>query len=311
MNIKLKDFKLNDMSKAKKSGKGIITSGENISYWIDSVTPLEFETLNQNIDTDVLIVGGGIAGLSTAYCLAKAGRKIILVEDGFIGSGETGRTTAHLTCALDDRYFQIEDVYGEEVSRLAAASHSKAIDWIEDTVNSLGIDCNFRRVNGYLFPDPSDKMENLQKEFEATKRAGLHTEWLSQTTGISWESGPCIRFLNQGQFHIMKYISGLANAVVKLGGKIYTQTKAMDIDDGGAICNGFKVSAQHVVVATNTPVNNIVAMHTKQFPFRTYVIGARIPKGSLEPALWWDTGNQDSKWYTAPYHYVRTEQYDE
>ena len=311
MNIKLKDFKLNDMSKAKKSGKGIITSGENISYWIDSVTPLEFETLNQNIDTDVLIVGGGIAGLSTAYCLAKAGRKIILVEDGFIGSGETGRTTAHLTCALDDRYFQIEDVYGEEVSRLAAASHSKAIDWIEDTVNSLGIDCNFRRVNGYLFPDPSDKMENLQKEFEATKRAGLHTEWLSQTTGISWESCPCIRFLNQGQFHIMKYISGLANAVVKLGGKIYTQTKAMDIDDGGAICNGFKVSAQHVVVATNTPVNNIVAMHTKQFPFRTYVIGARIPKGSLEPALWWDTGNQDSKWYTAPYHYVRTEQYDE
>ena len=299
------------MSKQRKSNKGIITSGENTSYWIDSVTSIEFETLNQNSDTDVLTIGGGIAGLSTAYCLAKTGKKITLVEDGFIGSGETGRTTAHLTCALDDRYFLIEDVYGKEGSHLAAASHSKAIDWIEETVNTLGIDCNFKRVNGYLFLHPSDKMENLQKEFEATKRAGLATEWLDHITGISSESGPCIRFPNQAQFHIMKYISGLANAIINLGGKIYTKTKAIDIDDAGAICNGFKVSAQHVVVATNSPVNNIVAMHTKQFPFRTYVIAAKIPKGAIEPALWWDTGNQDSKWYTAPYHYVRTEQYND
>ncbi|MFC0773016.1 FAD-dependent oxidoreductase [Terrimonas alba] len=300
------------MSTAGKSNAGsVITSGENISYWIDSRKPIEFKTLNQNIDTDILIIGGGIAGITTAYCLARAGRNITLVEDGFIGSGETGRTTAHLTCALDDRYFQIEEVYGEDDSRLAAASHTTAIDWIEETVGNLSIDCNFKRVSGYLFPDPSDEIENLQKEFEATRKAGLRTEWLDQIPGISSESGPCIRFPRQGQFHIMQYLNGLANAIERLGGTIYTQTKATDIDDGGAKCNGFKVSAQHVVVATNSPVNNMVAMHTKQFPFRTYVIGAKIPKGTVEPAMWWDTGNQHSKWYTAPYHYVRTEQYDE
>src|SRR5881628_586748 len=91
---------------------GVITSGENISYWIDSVKPLEFETLNHDVDTDILIVGGGIAGLTTAYCLLKAGRKVVVVEDGLIGSGESGRTTAHLTCALDDRYFEIEKTFG-------------------------------------------------------------------------------------------------------------------------------------------------------------------------------------------------------
>jgi len=101
------------MYNQQSSNEGIITSGENISYWIDSVKPIGFETLNQHIETDILIIGGGIAGLTTAYCLLKAGRQVTLVEDGLIGSGETGRTTAHLTCALDDRYYEIEKVFDQ------------------------------------------------------------------------------------------------------------------------------------------------------------------------------------------------------
>jgi siroheme synthase (precorrin-2 oxidase/ferrochelatase) len=88
-----------------------ITSGENRSFWTASTKPIIFEKLNQSIETDILIVGGGISGLTTAYCLLKAGRKIVLVEDGYIGSGETGRTTAHITYALDDRYFELEKIF--------------------------------------------------------------------------------------------------------------------------------------------------------------------------------------------------------
>ncbi len=128
-----------------------ITSGENKSYWIASTQPIVFEKLQQDIDTDVLIVGGGIAGLTTAYCLLKAGRKVILVEDGYIGSGETGRTTAHITCALDDRYFELEKIFGKEKATLAANSHTAAIQWIANTIKHENIDCNFKRVHGYLF----------------------------------------------------------------------------------------------------------------------------------------------------------------
>jgi glycine/D-amino acid oxidase-like deaminating enzyme/nitrite reductase/ring-hydroxylating ferredoxin subunit len=293
----------------QKSGQ--LTSGENISYWIDTVRPLEFQSLNQETSCDVLIIGGGIAGLSTAYNLVKLGRNVIVVEDGFIGSGESGRTTAHLTCALDDRYYEIEKTFGKDGSRMAAQSHAAAIDFIEKTVSEEDIDCSFERVDGYLFIHPSDTKENLQKEFEATKNAGLNTEWLDHIPGIALENGPCIRFPNQGQFHIMRYLHGLANAIVRMGGKIYTKTHATKINKHGATCNGHKVAANHIVVATNSPENDIVTMHTKQFPYRTYVIGAKIPKGKIEHALWWDTGDLDSKWISDPYHYVRISPLDD
>jgi glycine/D-amino acid oxidase-like deaminating enzyme/nitrite reductase/ring-hydroxylating ferredoxin subunit len=294
-----------------ENSEGIISSGETVSYWLDSVQPLHFETLNADVDADVLIIGGGIAGLSTAYHMLKKGRSIVLVEDGYIASGETGRTTAHLTSALDDRYYEIENAFGEEESRKAAASHTAAIDVVEEIIRNENIDCDFRRINGYLFIHPSDTKENLKKEFDATQRAGLNTQWLEHIPDLSSENGPCICFPNQGQFHITKYLYGLANAIVKMGGRIYTQTHATKISEDGAICNGFKVTASSVVVATNTPVNDIVTMHTKQFPYRTYVIAGKVPKGSLSASLWWDTGDMHSKWITCPYHYVRLQSFDD
>src|ERR1043165_9723036 len=251
---------------------GSLTSGENISFWIESTSPLAFSALNKNITTDVLVIGAGIAGLTTAYQLLKSGRKVVLVEDGLIGSGETGRTTAHLTCALDDRYYELEKVFGEDGSKKAAQSHTAAIDFIERTITDEKIVCNFERVDGFLFLHPSDKKENLEKELEATQRAGLNTEWLENVPSLSSYSGPCIRFPNQAQFHIMRYLHGLAQAIVKMSGDIYTESRATSITDEGAECNGYKISALQTVVATNTPVNNLVAIHTKQFPYRTYVI---------------------------------------
>jgi len=290
--------------------RGSVTSGENISYWIDSVKPVEYTQLKEDKNTDVLIIGGGLAGITTAYCLLKAGKKIILVEDGLIGSGETGRTTAHLTAALDDRYYDIENIFGEEGSRIAAESHTAAIDWIESTIRNENIECDFERVDGYLFLHPSDKAENLQKEFEATQKAGLKTEWLTQTHYIAAYNGSCVKYPRQAQFHIMKYMQALAGVVKRMGGEIYTRTRAEKINKKGAECNGFTIGAANIVVATNSPVNDMVTMHTKQAPFRTYVLGAKIPKGSLPHSLWWDTGNMNTKWFTAPYHYVRVQPFD-
>ena len=292
-----------------KKIKDILTSGSNISFWTDSVKSLETGTLLHDLETDILIVGAGIAGLTTAYCLASGGHRVIVVEDGLIGSGESGRTTAHLTNALDDRYYTLEKLFGKEKTRLAAQSHTAAINWIENTVMHESIHCHFRRLNGYLFLDPTDEKKTLEEELEATHRAGLNTKLLDKVPGMN-ETGNCLLFPDQAQFHIMEYLNGLANAFMEKGGKIFTRSKATDINEKGATVNGYNVSALSIVVATNTPVNNLVTMHTKQFPYRTYVVGGLIPKDECDPALWWDTGSREIKW-PSPYHYVRLSSYNE
>lgn len=288
-----------------------ISSGANVSFWLDSMPILSFEKPTAPLTTDVLIIGGGIAGLTTAYLLLKAGRKVTVVEDGFIGSGESGRTTAHLTCALDDRYYYLENIFGKEVAALAAESHAFAIDEIERIVAEEHIECSFKRVEGYLFLHPSDKNETLDKEFAATQKAGLATSLLGEIPFVAGGAGKrCIAFHEQAQFHIMQYLRGLAHAITMLGGSILTEARAETITKEGATVNGFEFSARHIVVATNTPINDVVTMHTKQHAYRSYVIAGKIKKGTLPHALWWDTGDMDSQWVSQPYHYARIEAYD-
>ncbi|MFD2163305.1 FAD-dependent oxidoreductase [Paradesertivirga mongoliensis] len=288
-----------------------ITSGKNLSFWLNSVEPIKFSPLNHDYEQEVVVVGAGISGLSVAYNLLKAGKKVIVIEDGYIASGETGRTTAHLVNALDDFYTDIEKYHGEEGARLAAESHTEAINFIERVTREEGIECDFKRLDGYLFLHPSDKHETLQKEHEATNKAGVKTILLDQTPGLAADDVPCLHYPNQAQFHILKYIKGLTDAIVKMGGEIYTETHVTNIKEGELKANGFTVKADTIVVATNTPINDLVTMHTKQWPYRTYVIGVKVPKNSVEHRLWWDTGDQDSKWVSKPYKYIRLQEMDE
>lgn len=294
----------------KEEGK--ITSGMHLSYWIDSVPPESRQSLDANLNADVVIVGGGLGGVSIAYCLAEAGKKVVLVEDGFIGSGETGRTTAHLVTALDDRYYKLEEIFGKEDVKLIAGSHKSAIDFIEATVKKENIDCGFERVSGYLFLHPSDKEDSLRREFEAVRRAGIEVTQLDQVPGMLTKSGKCLCFTSQGEFHPMKYLLGLCHAIEANGGKIFTETHASEITGEGIRTDkGFTVKAEHVVIATNSPVNSKYTMPLKQDAYRTYVIGALVKKGALPKALWWDTGDQNSKNTAPPYHYIRLHPYND
>jgi glycine/D-amino acid oxidase-like deaminating enzyme/nitrite reductase/ring-hydroxylating ferredoxin subunit len=295
----------------KHKENGDITSGKNISFWTNSVNPIFYEKLKENLHTEVVIVGGGIAGITIAYCLVKSGKKVVLVEDGGIGSGETGRTTAHLVSALDDRYYELERMYGKEKTALIAESHSAAIDFIENICKENLIDCDFERLNGYLFLHPTDERESLHKEFIAARKAGLDVEELQDVPGMK-EKTPSLKFNNQAQFHPLKYLRALSALIKKSGGLLYTETHATKIDhEGITTADGFRISAKHIVVATNSPVNNKYVMHLKQYPYRSYVIGARVRKNVIEKALWWDTGDLSLNSEVPPYHYVRLQKLDD
>ena len=165
----------------------------------------------QGLRVDVCVIGAGIAGMTTAYLLAKEGRRVAVLEDGSIGGGMTGFTTAHLTNALDDRYYELERYHGEKGIRLAAESHSKAIDCIERVVNEERIDCDFCRLDGFLFAPPGDTTKDLDRELAAVHKAGLTgVEIVAKAPITGFDTGPALRFPNQGQFHPLKYLDGMA-----------------------------------------------------------------------------------------------------
>lgn len=283
-----------------------ITSGKNKSVWLESMTSFATDKIKASIKADVLVIGGGIAGLTTAYALVKEGKKVLLAEDGYIGSGESGRTTGHVTCALDDRYYEIEKLFGQRKTMLAANSQLMAIQWLDKVIRAEQINCHYKNVPGYLFLHETDSRESIEKEYAATRRAGIFTELVNEIPGFTSVPGNiALKFPGQRQFHIIKYLKGLADAIQRNGGLVFTESKAESISKEGAEINGFRVKAESIVVATNSPVNDMVTMHTKQWPFRTYVVCMKVPKNSLPSALWWDTGNHRSEWNTYPYHYVR------
>jgi Glycine/D-amino acid oxidases (deaminating) len=261
----------------------------------------KFLPLDRDIRVNVCIIGAGIAGMTSAYLLARTGRSIVVIDDGPIAGGETGRTTAHLTAALDDRYYEIERLHGKDGARIAAASHSAAIDRVEQIASLEEIDCDFERLDGYLFLGGDSKKEDLDRELKASRRAGLDTELVDRIPVESFDSGVALKFPRQGQFHPLKYLNGLARAILRDGGKIYCGTHAEKIEDGEpakvGTADGHTITADAIIVATNTPVNDWLIIHSKQAAYRTYVLGCRVPKNSIPRGLYWDTPD--------PYHYIR------
>jgi glycine/D-amino acid oxidase-like deaminating enzyme/nitrite reductase/ring-hydroxylating ferredoxin subunit len=276
-------------------------SGQTRSIWMDEAELTRPSALERDLSVDVCVVGAGIAGLTTAYRLSREGRSVAVLDDGPIAGGETSRTTAHLSNAIDDRYEWIEKVHGEDGARMAAESHTSAIDEIERVVNDEPIECGFERVDGYLFnPPEKERGIDLGAERDAARRAGLSdVEIVRRAPLSSFDTGPAVRFPRQAQFQPLLYLRGLVAAIRKNGGALHlAHVEAIDGGPGPSVqTDGRRIRAGAVVVATNSPINVRLSVHAKQAAYRTYVIAARVPAGASPRALLWDTLD--------PYHYVR------
>ena len=289
-----------------------IRAGANVSLWDATEPSAALSPLRENIDVDVCIVGAGISGLSIAYTLVRGGRSVAVVDDGLIGRGMTARTTAHIVNALDDRYYDLEKYFGEDGATMAAQSHSAAIDRVEKVVRDEKIDCDFERVDGYLFEPPNESLKSLEEEFEACRRCGLEVEWVKRAPIEDFDTHRAVRFPRQAQFHPLKYLRGLASAIERGGGRIFTGSKIVEAEGGddahAKTADGFTIRTRSIVVATNSPINDRYVIHTKQAPYTTYVVGLRVKRGAVTRALFWDTAERagmETGLGPITYHYVR------
>ncbi len=272
------------------------------SLWKAETEPLRVSPLQENARCDFVVVGSGIAGLSSAYEAARGGADVLVIDRGEIAGGMTARTTAHLVSEIDDRYFELIDAVGEEDARLYHESQIAAINRIEAICRDEGIGADFARLPGYLVPAEPAHMDELKKEYGACQKLDVPVEWSDRAPYPLIEGTKALKFANQGRFHPLKYCAGLVRAIEQRGGCIHGDTAYVGhVEDGENVViqteNGPSIRAGAALFATNSPVNDRIGIHTKQIPMRTYAIAGRIPHGSAEDALIWDT-----LW---PYHYVR------
>jgi glycine/D-amino acid oxidase-like deaminating enzyme/nitrite reductase/ring-hydroxylating ferredoxin subunit len=272
---------------------------ESKSLWVETTGKSGYPALKEDLDVDVAIVGGGITGLTAGILLQRAGKRIAIVDNAQIAMGETGYTTAHLTQILDNRYSRIIADFGEDQARHAADSKRAAIDQIEALAREYGISCDFQRLDGYLYSEYGEDTCEFAQELEALRKVKISAEMLAAAP-LPFRTKQAIRVENQAQFHPRKYLLPLAQEIVRLGGKIFEDTRVTDVKDG-APChvetkNG-KITARKVIISANVPVTNWLFLNTKISAYRTYALSARL-RSPMQPGLYWDTSD--------PYHYIRT-----
>jgi glycine/D-amino acid oxidase-like deaminating enzyme/nitrite reductase/ring-hydroxylating ferredoxin subunit len=273
------------------------------SLWMDVAVRPDAPALDGDLSCDTVIVGAGMAGISTAYELALRGHKVIVVDRGRIAGGITARTTAHLAPLCDDLTSEMFKLRGEELSRAFYQSQADAVDRIEEIQKREKIDCDFRRLDGYLFQAPDTDAAMIDEELEAVRKVGAPVH---RIVGVGALEGcgdrHALRYPRQGTFHPLKYLAALADIIVARGGAFYANTVVRDVsesDDGTvrAKTASGTITANAAVIATNSPISDQFALHTKMAPYRSYAMAFEIARGVLADALYWDTLD--------PYHYVR------
>jgi len=279
-----------------------VEAEQSRSLWMP-VPALPGGTIAGSGPLDLVVIGSGIAGLSVAYEALARGRRVTVLDRGAIASGMTARTTAHLASAFDDFYQEFIGRRSEAEAKLLHESLAASIDRIEQIVRTESIDCDFSRCDGYLFLGQGDPPELLEKEIEACRRIGFRgVAWETNVPVPGWDSGRCLRFPRQARFHPLKYLQGLAAAIIAKGGILLPDTAVVSVsqeDQAVTVktASGQTLTARDVVCATNSSIAGPVTLHTKMAPYRTYAMAFTVPKGAVTDALYWDT--------LEAYHYVR------
>ena len=282
----------------------------NVPVWIDNAPIRKFQKLQSNINVDVLVVGAGITGITTARLLKKTGLTVALIERERVASVDTGHTTAHLTYVTDVQLHELAKNFGQDHAQAAWDAGAAAIDEIETIVGEEEIECEFKRVPAFLHvrTDRFSKTEasSLEKEAAMAAKLGFDAAYLKS---IPYFNLPGVRFANQAKFHPRKYLRSLVEKIHGDGSHVFEKSAAVEFDakKRRVKVNKYWISFDRAVMATNNPLvgfastTSATLLQTKLSLYTTYALGGRVPSDALPEALFWDTRE--------PYNYLRIDRH--
>ena len=276
------------------------SSGETDPVWVHQMPYSKyphFPALDHNVTTDVCIVGSGIAGISSAYELVMRGKRVTILEARHVLSGESGRTSGHLSSALDDGYENIEKKHGLKGAKIAAESHSWAVQRVGE------IDCEYRRLAAYEISQYNrndnrheTEVHGVKRVVEASQKLGINVSFHEGLTVHGWDGHPDQRdgavFHDQATFHPTQYFLGVLTWLSKQPNfQCFAQTRMASIEERDIVQVhtqvGFTVTASDAIEATCVPLQKLSIIAEMEYN-RTYCIAIRVPRGSIEDCLIYD-----------------------
>lgn len=261
---------------------------ENI-LWKKEIHKPYFAALSSSIQVDVAIIGGGITGITAGYLLAKAGKRVAVLESMSVGGGTTGSSTGNLYALVDEMLHKIAWGFGEQTMKEVVASRTAAVEQIRKLVSEHGIDCDLQPCAWHLLAEQAQDNDIIKKEYEACVAAGLSAQ-LTETADVPFEISAALRVDGQAQFNPVKYMQQLAEKAQEAGCLIYEQTKVLEIEEGDVntlqTLPGFTVEAAHVIHATHT-TKGIMMIQTFLGPYREYALTAKLKSGNYPQGTFW------------------------
>ena len=260
--------------------------GTHSSLWLDDTPATDYPPPDGDLSCDVVVVGGGITGMTSALLLARDGASVCLLDQGRVGTGTTGHTTGKVTSQHHITYAQVEKTHGTE----GAATYGAAMEAAKERVAELvgeGIACDFRRRAAYVFAADPGERELVWRETEAARRAGLPATF-DEEVPLPFRTAGGMRFDGQVEFHARRYLLGLADRLEAAGGRIFEHTRATGVEEGQPCVvqtTQGTVRCDHVVVGTLMPFLDRGGHFARAFPSRSYVVTARVAQAPPEASL--------------------------
>lgn len=253
-----------------------------VSYWNRTGLKTHYARLAESLSTEVLIIGGGITGVTCAYCLAQKGLRPVLIEAGDLCDGTTGNTTGKITIQHDIIYSKIIKKYGLDAARDYAVSQTEALNFIKNTAMGESFDCQLVENTAYIYASNESQFEAVEKEYNAAAKLGIGAE-LIEHPSFPVENHGMLGIKNQAVFHCVRYVEALAKAALSKGAVIYCGTKAKKIENDDILTiqcdNDVSIKAKHLVMATGYPIfDGPNLFFSRLYAKRTYGIAVKAKK---------------------------------